>query len=391
MVKEKLFYPLILLVFISSGCSLKSNAVSESPASANSADAKTPPRHIRVDSPVVHPDRKVTFRLHAPKARTVTLGCRFAPGLKPMKKDPNGIWSLTLGPAEPGLYEYYFVADGFQTIDPANPDVKLGLRPRVSLVEVSDDPPAFFQVQNVPHGILHTHTYYSQSLQNTRRMVVYTPPDYKEYADRKFPVLYLLHGAGDDERGWIVIGRANIIMDNLLAQKKAVPMLVVMPFGHTPDQSSGASDAFEKDLLGDIIPCVEKNYRVRSDSAHRALAGLSMGGGQTVKIGFRHPELFDYLGPFSAAVRQKYLGDSLEKLEANSQAFNKHFELIYIAIGKSDFLYSANRDFMKLLDEKGIDYTANITQGGHEWRLWRQYLNELAPLLFKKNSSLQKL
>ncbi|KPK77536.1 MAG: hypothetical protein AMJ79_02810 [Phycisphaerae bacterium SM23_30] len=338
-------------------------------------------RARRLVSPEIHPDRRVTFRLRAPQARQVNVSVEFAPGQQTMKKDDAGVWSITLGPAQTDIYSYSFRVDGLQIADPVNPCLKIGLSSNTSLLEVAGDTPRFYEEQNVPHGVVHTHRYHSQALGINRGVYVYTPPDYEKNTNVKYPVFYLLHGAGDDERGWTNEGRAHFIMDNLLAQGKAKPMIIVMPNGQTPrtpNQSGSRYAGFEQDLLNDIIPLVERHYRVASGPENRALAGLSMGGGQTQEIGFKHLDKFGWIGLFSAALRSELPEVQLAALD---QA-NEKLKLLWIGIGRDDFLLDANQKFLALLQQKKVKHIAQITEGGHTWRNWRSYLHELIPQLF---------
>jgi enterochelin esterase family protein len=206
-----------------------------------------------------------------------------------MAKGERGLWSVTLGPVEPEIYEYVFIVDGLQIVDPSNSWLKVWLRTSKNLVEVPGDEPMFFEEQQVPHGTIHVHRYRSKSLGVTRGLYVYTPPGYETNRQAKYPVLYLFHGFGDSEDAWTVVGRANVIVDNLLAENKSRPLLIVMPYGHTPSTppvrgSIGNYGAFEKDLIEDVIGYVEKGYRVSKDQKDRAVAGLSMGGGQALTV-----------------------------------------------------------------------------------------------------------
>lgn len=335
-------------------------------------------------SPEVHPDRRVTFRLKAPKAANVSVDVQFVSGLQGMAKDEDGVWSITLGPAEPDIYEYSFVVDGLHISDPANSWMKFWSGTAKNLVEVGAEKPMFFQQQDVTHGIVHIHKYRSKSLSMTRGLYVYTPPDYETNKNRKYPVLYLLHGMGDTEDTWTVVGRANVITDNLVAQGKAMPMVIVMPYGHTPSappdvRSIGKYDAFEKDLIKDVIPYVEQHYRVGRSQKERAIAGLSMGGGQALSIGLGNPELFGWIGAFSSAIPAT---ETLDKLLAEPESINKQMALLWVGRGSGDFLFDANQKFVELLKSRNIRHTAHITEGSHEWRLWRCYLYEFVPLLF---------
>lgn len=338
-----------------------------------------------VVSPEVHPDRSVTFRLLAPQAENVGVNVQFAQGLQQMKKNNDGIWSVTLGPAEPNIYEYSFVVDGLQIPDTSNAWTKIWQHNTINMVLVPGEEPLFFEEQKVPHGTVHIHRYLSKSLGITRGVYVYTPPGYETSRNIEYPVLYLLHGLGDTEKSWTKIGRANVIIDNLIAAKKARPMLVVMPYGHTPsappDMSSidNYSD-FEKDLLEDLIPYIKMQYHVSSDRKDRAIAGLSMGGGQSLTIGLGNLETFGWIGAFSSAIPPD---EKLAKLLAKPDSINEKLGVLWIGCGRQDFLYSSNMKFLERLKNDNIKYTARITEGTHEYRVWRYYLSRFAPLLFK--------
>jgi enterochelin esterase-like enzyme len=338
-----------------------------------------------VISPEVHQDSRVTFRLRAPQAEQVEVDAGFVQGNQPLKKDENGLWSVTLGPATPNIYEYVFIVDGLQIVDPSNAWLKVWLRNSRNLVEVPGDEPMFYEQQQVPHGTLHTHKYLSKSLDVTRELHIYTPPGYETSQQNKYPVLYLFHGFGDPVDAWIGVGRANLIMDNLIAGKKTRAFIIVMPYGHTPSsppvmRSIGRYEAFEKDLIEDVIPYVQKRYRVSTEQEDRAVAGLSMGGGQSLTIGLGNLDLFGWVGAFSSAVPQQ---QNLDKLLVRSEAINERLKLLWIGVGRQDFLFEANQKFIERLKTDKIEYVSHITEGGHEWRLWRNYLNELAPLLFR--------
>jgi enterochelin esterase-like enzyme len=342
-------------------------------------------RRLRVVSPDVQPDHRVTFRLLAPSAKKVGVSVQFAQGIQAMTKDANGLWEATVGPAKPEIYEYNFVVDGLQVTDPANSWLKFWGGMARNLVLVPGDKPMFFEEQQVPHGTVHVHRYQSFTLNVTRGLYVYTPPGYEQSTRSDYPVLYLLHGMGDTESTWTVVGRANVIVDNLLAQKKARSLVIVMPYGHTPSappdmRSLGHYGAFEQDLIDDVIPYVQKRYRVSTQPKDRAIVGLSMGGGQALTVGLGHLDLFGWLGAFSSAVPQD---EQLDKLLAKPASINEKLRLLWIGCGNKDFLYQANQKFLERLNTEKIKHVAYITGGTHEWRLWRIYLNELVPLLFK--------
>lgn len=340
-------------------------------------------------SPEVRSDRRVTFRLKAAKASSVGVNVQFVRGLQAMTKGEGGVWSVTLGPAEPDIYEYSFVVDGLTVSDQANAWVKVWQGTTKNLVEVGGAERMFFEEQDVPHGTVNVHRYRSKSLGVTRGLYVYTPPGYETSGKTKYPVLYLLHGMGDTEDAWTVIGRSNVIADNLIAKSKARPMLIVMPYGHTPRTSAdmrsiGRYGAFEKDLAEDVVSYIEKSYRVKTDRKDRAIAGLSMGGGQSLTVGLGNLDLFAWVGAYSSAVPR---GESLDKLLAEPKSMNEQLGLLWVGCGRNDFLFEANTKFIERLKSENIKHIAHISEGGHEWRVWRRYLNEFLPLLFDADKS----
>lgn len=339
---------------------------------------------VRIVSPEIHPDRSVTFRMAAPRAEQVAVAGEMGAETA-MTRDDQGVWSATIGPLEPDIYAYHFSVDGVSMLDGANPAVKTALRPTDSLMEVPGDTPAFYDVRPVPHGTVSIHWYESKSLGASRRFFVYTPPGYERSAE-KYPVLYLLHGSGDNEAGWVDVGRANLIMDNLLAEGKAKPFIIVMPFGHVPTGSgSGAgrtdyttnSMLFEEDLLDNVIPEVEALYRVYSDAGHRAIAGLSMGGGQSLNIGPSHPDIFSWVGAFSMGATRDAETNFKPLIESGRQ-----LNLLWIGCGRQDRLFEGSQKLSDWLTGKNIQHVFYPTEGIHSWRLWRGYLNEFMPLLF---------
>ena len=351
---------------------------------ASHLEAAASRRQILV-SPEVHSDGRVTFRLNAPNAKRVGVNIQFAQGLRLMTRSKTGVWSVTLGPAEPEIYEYNFVVDGLQIVDPANSWLKVWLRNSKNLLEIPGKEPMFFQEQQVAHGTVHIHKYQSKSLGVTRGLYVYTPPGYETSQNVRYPVLYLLHGMGDTEDAWTVVGRANFIVDNLLAKDKARPLVIVMPYGHTPSappdmRSIGNYEAFERDLIEDVIPYVQERYHLSSNQKDRAIVGLSMGGGQSLTVGLGNLELFGWVGAFSSAVPK---GQKLDNLLAKAKESSDKLNLLWIGCGRKDFLFEANQKLIERLKSGNIKHIAHITDGGHEWRLWRIYLNEVVPLLFR--------
>lgn len=336
-------------------------------------------------SPEIHPDRRVTFRMRAPRAHSVSLMCSGV-GTQPMVKDRMGVWALTVGPLSPGLHSYYFDLDGVVVVDPGNSFIHVSA-PAVSMVEIPADGPSIWDNQPVPHGRVQMHWYTSRALGTDRRMHVYTPPEYSESGS--YPVLYLLHGWGNTDEGWTYLGNAHFILDNLIAQGKAEPMVIVMPYGHTFDPffgdvtqppSSFLPDV-ERHLLEDVIPITEASYAVKTDREHRAIAGLSMGGGQTLGVGLAHLDLFSYIGAFSTGVWQP--AQIMSRLTVDADKANDLLKLLWLSCGRQDGLFPTSRGIHDLATQRGIKHIWRETDGEHTWQIWREYLSELLPLLFK--------
>jgi enterochelin esterase-like enzyme len=341
-------------------------------------------------SPEIQADRRVTFRLLAPKATDVKVTGEFMTGEKAMQKDDKGLWSVVVGPLEPEIYNYNFTIDGVKTIDPGNPNVKTGSTPSTiaSVLEIRGDGPAFYDGQPATaHGEIRTHWYPSKSTGSLRRLTVYTPPGYDANAKTRYPVLYLFHGANADEAAWTRLGHVNLILDNLLAAGKIKPFVVVMPFGYGVPPGSGpggeSSALFTRDLLEDVIPFVQAQYRVETDRDHRAIAGLSMGGGQSLTIGLNHPELFSQVAGFSAALRAGDFEKTYAAAIANPQETNHKLRLLWFGCGTDDSLFPAAKSFDAFLSQHKITHTFRQSDGAHTWMVWRRYLSELAPLLFR--------
>ncbi|MCC6231858.1 MAG: esterase [Verrucomicrobiales bacterium] len=347
-------------------------------------------RPAPIDSPVVHQDRTVTFRVRAPLARKVELNGQFLKGNQAMLRDESGVWALTIGPVEPNLYPYHFVVDGTAVADPSNPDQFPNERFKSSLVDIPGTVPSLHANQSVPHGELVYGYYESTTLRRTRPLVVYTPPGYRS-GDRKYPVLYLVSGTTDTEETWFRAGRANFILDNLIAQSKAVPMLVVMPYGNmmmgTPMPSSPQAaemyQVFSDELLTGIIPHVEANYRVLADREHRALAGFSRGGGQSLFTAFKNPGLFAWVASYAAYLTPEVCEQRFPEMLAKPDDTNARLRLLWLGVGREDFLYPQARDFNRYLRDRKIRYTELITDGGHTWMNARHYLAETLVLFFR--------
>lgn len=343
-------------------------------------------------SPEVHPDNRVTFRLNAPSAQKVELRREGAAPVA-MRKDDRGIWSVTVGPLEPDLYGYALVADGVALIDPGNHLMKPNLLNTQSMVHITGPASLPWEVNDVPRGALHRHFYRSVLVGDDRDFFVYTPPNYNLNAKTPYPVLYLLHGFSDDASGWTAVGRAHVILDNLIAQGKAKPMLVVMPLGYGAPEivrrgGPGLRDAslwrrnverFRDATLQEVMPVVEKAYRVSKDRTQRAIAGLSMGGAESLFTGLNALDTFAYVGAFSSGGLQPDHDATFPGLDAKA---NQRLRLLWISCGAEDRLIEGNRKLIEWLKSKSIRHTWVETGGAHTWMVWRRNLAEFAPLLF---------
>ena len=360
-----------------------------SPSRCSAAEAP------QVHSPELHGDNSVTFRLYAPKAKEVTINLDLV-GVFPMTKDANDVWSYTAAKLAADVYSYSMTVDGLNIADPTNPLTKSFVNGnRSSLLVVPSKPAASWDWSNVPHGVVHHHVYHSKAINDEREFYVYTPANFDASGKTKYPLLVLRHGLSDDASGWFTIGRANLILDNLIAQGKAVPMIVVAQLGYgmknpnysldpmfKPETQLQCGEALEKSLMEEIVPEVTRTYHVANDRSKHAIAGLSMGGGQSLSIGFNHLDYYAYIASFSGAISM--IDDQEATFEHLNELRHKPLKLFWIAIGKDDFLIEENRKFHEMLITKNIKHTYIETAGGHTWPNWRQYLTELAPQLFKK-------
>ena len=371
--------------------------VALSPSGLVAATAPARPMAMPASAPAVNPDRTVTFSLKAPQATKVQLYFQNQVGPSPradamdMTEDANGVWSITIGPLAPDMYGYDFIVDGVNILDPTNAYSGPGTVRAVwagnpgtwsavnawSYVTVPGPEADFFADTAVPHGAVATVRYYSKVAQKERMMEVYTPPGYN-HDNRGYPVLYILHGAGGNETDWIVNMRANFILDNLIAQGKVVPMILVSP---NANADGFPSTAFPDELLGNIVPYIEENYRTAPGAQNRALAGLSMGGFRTTTTVFSHPGVFAYAGVFSSGFipSTAYPADLL----ANPD-INKLTKLLWIASGdQTDITYNLTLSTLAMLNQYHVNYTFVQGTGGHIWGQWRHNLYDFAPLLFK--------
>ena len=370
--------------------------------------AQVAPRPIpqmgsRITSPEIQPDNKVIFRLYAPKSVSVALNGEWMSGAvtrEYLVRNDTGLWVTTLGPLPPEFYGYTFLVDGVNILDPSNPQIKRDGVRNASVLLVPGKESDLYTVKNIPHGTLSKVWYESPTLSLIRRMYIYTPPGY-ENSNSKYPVLYLLHGGGGDEDAWTTLGRAPVILDNLIAQGKAKPMIIVMTNGNAnqaasqgdspvlpvqevrPPTATGgmaATGRFEESLVKDVVPYIESHYRVLKDKNNRAIAGLSMGGGHTQRITLTNPDMFAYIGIFSAGTR-----NVTEELENQFKVLkSKNPKLYWVGCGVNDPLaYQGSKALAELLKKDGFNYIFRETPGGHTWANWRIYLSEMAPLLFR--------
>lgn len=360
----------------------------------------------RIVSPELHPDRTATFRIFAPSADEIRVSGNWMDGWgasESMVKNDTGLWSLTVGPLEPEIYTYSFNVDGIQILDPANSQIVRDGARHQTVLFVPGAASSLYTVQNVPHGTLAKVWYDSPTLDLKRRMYVYTPPGY-DNGIGEFPVFYLLHGGGGDEDAWSTLGRACQIMDNLIAQGKAKPMIVVMTNGNPGDAAAPyeapprkeskeaeggvanmGSGHFETSLVQDVIPYIESHYRTLKGRENRAVSGLSMGGMQTMNLAFDYTEAFDYFGVMSMGITPpdqngrnwfQNVDERIKNLET------KGYKLYWIGCGSDDFLHEAALNLKAKMEENNLKFTYRESPGGHTWSNWRIYLSEFAPLLF---------
>jgi len=364
------------------------------------ARAQPPPQPPppRVVSPEIAADGKVTFRIRAAEAKAVALTSggdlpQIPPRQTlPLTKAADGVWSVTLGPVAPGAYRYAFVVDGVTTVDPAQPHTSESNDNTWSLFTVPGA--KFMDTLDVPHGTVAEVRYFSAELGKWRRMHVYTPPDYG-LASKRYPVLYLLHGAFDSDDSWSTVGRAADIIDNLIAERKAAPMIVAMPAGHQGPFAAGGGagalslDGFVREFDRDIRPYVEKHYTTLTGPKSTAIAGLSMGGAQTLEIAVRHPKDFGYVGVFSSGVLSGNGADAVDAWGAqhaaqlDDKSARASLALVWFATGKDDFLLPTTHATVAMLEKHGLQPIFHGSDGGHVWSNWRDYLHEFAPQLFK--------
>ena len=352
--------------------------------------------------PEIHSDRTITFRFTAPNAREVKLYFEALPGPQSLKNDQQGVWSFTTEPVAPDIYIYSYVVDGLHVPDPANPKIKYSLFASENQLFVPGAKPQVWEITDVPHGIIHRHHYRSTIIGEERDVWVYTPPGYDATAAQKLPVLYLLHGFSDTEDTWVTVGRANVILDNLIARGTAKPMLIVMPrgYGNRELTSSGFAifnnsgwrqpwdnnnDKFGQSLLNEIIPLVERNYNVAPDRTSCAIAGLSMGGTQALLIGLGAPDRFAWIASFSEGGG---MPENLnQRLPGVNEKLNDQLRLLWLGCGSDDSLFNDNKRDSAWLKARGVHHIWEETPGRHNFLVWRRYLAHVLPMLFQEASS----
>ncbi len=364
--------------------------------------AMAQPRGPWVVSPQVHENKTVTFRYLAPTAKEVVLSARFERAPVPMVKDAQGVWSVTVGPVPPDIYPYNFRVDGVTVMDPANVAYFPNERFKGSLVDIPADTPLVHSMKNVPHGAVH-YEYYPSIEGSIGALVTYTPPGYDQNPSKRYPVFYLISGTTDTEETWFKVGRTNLILDNLIAEGKAQPMIIVMPYGNPaariaeqtgktkPDDPFGRDSEeavlrakqFEDDLVTRIIPYIDANYRTLSNRENRAIGGFSRGGGQTLRTAFGHMDKFAWICCYSAYLSPAEMDESYKPVWENPDYTNNQFKLLWISVGTEDFLYQGALEFMEYLKKKNLHFKSWVNDGGHTWMNTKKYLNATAQLLFQ--------
>jgi enterochelin esterase family protein len=385
-------------VTLTTFCCLFATGFTQQPATATAQPAANP--NATLKSPEVQQDGSVIFRIYAPKASAITVtGDWIDRGAAPLKltRDAQGVWSGKTGPLQPDIYSYSFDVDGVRTLDPKNTWLKPAINPPDMQFVVNGHGIGFLNDINVPHGEVHQVWYHSASLERERRMHIYTPPGYTGGTQR-YPVLYLLHGGGDDDEAWTAVGRINFIMDNLIAIGQCKPMIVVMPNGFVRDKmgelppqadrlvSAKNAPPLEKDLFGDIIPLVEKNYRVLPGSENRAITGLAVGGGQALWIATQHPDQFAYVGVFSSGLdlqRDPDFETRNAEFLKNPDKVNAQIKHFWIVYGAVDINPKAEKDLSAELTKFGIKNELKESPGGHTWINWRRWLVDILPQMFQ--------
>ena len=333
-----------------------------------------------ISSPEVHADNKVTFRYYSRNAQRVTLSGEFLSDPQLLTKDTSGVWSITVGPINPDMYPYSFWVDSVQVADPNNTLIFANERFKRSIVDVPGGTPLIHSLQNVPHGKISYRLYKSGTLNKIRQLLVYTPPGFNPNGKTKYPVLYLIHGGSDTEETWTKVGRANLIADNLISQGKAKPMIIVMPYGNV---RPAPMPDFTKDMINDIIPFIESNYPVLTESKNRAIAGFSVGGGQTLNIGLTNADKFAYVCSYAPFTGTEEFQKNFSGYSPDANKMNSHLKLFTISVGTQDFLYESVRQNIAMFTGKGLKVKSYIVDGGHTWMNCKKYLATTLQEIFK--------
>ena len=361
-----------------------------------------PPRGPLVVSPEVNADKTVTLRYQAPQAKAVELSAQFEKAPVAMTKDAQGIWSVTVGPVKPDIYPYNFRVDGISVMDPANVAFFPNERFKASLVDVPGNTPLIHSMKDVPHGSIN-YEYYPSMEGTTGSLVVYTPPGYDQSPTKKYPVYYLISGTTDTEETFFKVGKTNLILDNLLAEGKAKPMIIVMPYGNiaarVAEQKGGAkpgdptvrdgvdavkrANDFATDLVANVIPYVEKSYRALANRENRAIGGFSRGGGQTLRTAFGNMDKFAWVCAYSSYLSPQEMDGNFSQIVTKPDQTNKQLKLLWVSVGSDDFLYKGTVEFMDYLKAKKVNYKSLITDGGHTWMNVKTYVAATTPLLFQ--------
>jgi len=341
------------------------------------AAAQRPPA---ISSPDINADGSITFRYYSRTAQKVMLRGEFLTSPLPMVKDTSGIWSITVPPVIPDIYPYSFKVDSVELADPNNTLIFANERFKRSIVDIPGDTALIHSLQNVAHGKISYRWYQSSSLDTTRRLLVYTPPGFDAGSRKKYPVLYLIHGGSDTEETWTKVGRANLIADNLIAKGTATPMIIVMPYGNVRPRPM---PDFTKDMIDDIIPFIESNYPVLADSKHRAIAGFSVGGGQTLNIGLTNTDRFGYICSYAPYTATEEFQKNFTNWTPDIVKLNGQLQLFTISVGTEDFLYESVKKNIAMFEEKKIKVKPYIVSGGHTWMNCKKFLAVTLQEIFK--------
>jgi enterochelin esterase-like enzyme len=386
--RKIIFYPLVIIIL----CIFSAyEAIGQLPEGSKPA-----PTNIRANQcPCILHDLRVVFQVTAPDAGKVQIDLG---NVYDMQKDEKGQWSVTTDPQVPGFHYYSLVIDGVRVSDPASESF-YGTGRMSSAIDIPENGVDFYTVKDVPHGDIRKKIYFSKTTGTWRSLNIYTPPGYDNTGKKQYPVLYIQHGGGEDERGWAVQGKTDIILDNLIAEGKAKPMLVVIPNGNVarPEMTAGgynddAMAVFKEELFESVIPFIESNYRVKPGASNRAIAGLSMGGGQAFYTGLRNTDMFANVGVFSTGLfggiaRQSGSAFDPEKvipgIMTNTASFNKKLKVFYISVGEQDPRIEPTKKVVQTFREKGLKVEFASFPGGHEWQVWRKSLHDFAKKLFK--------